>query len=263
MRTVLLVALGAALAGSAAAQTGSQATLILTVAGGVHTGHELYEIAKQPVPIAGSTDTLRLVRSVSPGLMLGFAGTYFPSGLVGLHGEITFMDLPLANSCDSVFQATSNPLNMEVCGNLNNSSVSTSVFGFMAGVTLRAASRGQTSPYVRGNLGVTVTSASTVAMEGYYVQGGNAVPYPLIVDNDPRLISLAGSLAAGITAPVGTGYQLRLEIRDDYFPLERANGPADFSGAEPVAPKEARYYHHFSLLIGFDVVLEQKRGRRY
>lgn len=266
MRTVLLVALGVALvlsglASTAAAQTGSQATLVITIAGGVHTGHSLYEIPKQPVLIApGTHDTLRLVRSIGSGLMLGFSGTYFPSGLVGLHGEISFIDLPLANSCDSLYQASGDPRNMEVCGNIDNSTVSSSVFGFMGGVTLRTAPRGQVSPYLRGSLGITVTSGSTVAMEGAFVQGGQVFVQPIILDDDPQGIALATSLAAGITAPVGTGYQLRLELRDDYFPLERATGAADALGN---APKESRYYHHFSLLIGFDVVLEQKRGRRY
>lgn len=271
MRGLLGLALGALAAIPAAAQTGPQTTLVITVSGGVHSGHALWEIARQPMAVLSapaSFDTLRVVRSVGSGFILGFSGTYFPSGLVGFHGEITFVDLPLGNSCDSIYAATApppdpnnDPRNFEVCGNLDGSSVSTSVFGFMGGVTLRPTARGFLIPYLRGSLGATVTSASSVAMEGYFVQGGQIYVQPIVVDDDPRLISLGATVAAGLTAPVGSGYQLRLEVRDDYFTLERATGPA--STTTGVAPKEARYYHHWSLLIGFDVVLERKRPRRY
>ena len=254
-----------------AAQEGPQTTLVITVAGGVHSGHGLYEINRQPMPVLSapsSFDTLRVVRSVGSGLILGFSGTYFPSGLVGFHGELTFVDLPLESSCDSIYAATApppdpnnDPRNFEICGNLDGSSVSSSVFGFMAGVTLRTAARGFLVPYLRGSLGASVTSASSVSMEGYFVQGGQIVVQPIVVDDDPKLISLGATVAAGLTGAVGSGYQLRLEVRDDYFSLERATGAANTTTG--VAPKETRYYHHWSLLIGFDVVLERKRGRRY
>jgi hypothetical protein len=30
-----------------------------------------------------------------------------------------------------------------------------------------------------------------------------------------------------------------------------------------IAPTASKYYHHFALVMGLDIVLERKRGRRY
>jgi hypothetical protein len=49
-------------------------------------------------------------------------------------------------------------------------------------------------------------------------------------------------------------------VRDDYFAMERVTGPANALGD---APTDTGWYHHVSLTIGFDIVFDRRRPRRY
>jgi len=128
------------------------------------------------------------------------------------------------------------------------------------GVTLRAAPRGGTSPYVRAGLGYAIYGSGTVDMVGNYVVGGQIFSRQIIADDTPKPGSVTVQLGAGITQPFASGYQLRLEVRDDIMALERAAGPANSLGQ---LTTDVGWYHHWGLTIGLDIVLERKRGRRY
>jgi hypothetical protein len=68
-------------------------------------------------------------------------------------------------------------------------------------------------------------------------------------------------LGLGFTAAVAKGYQLRWEVRDNIVGVQRVtSAPA---AARVVPPHDVTYKHLFSMSIGFDVVLERRRGRRY
>ena len=67
--------------------------------------------------------------------------------------------------------------------------------------------------------------------------------------------------ALGVTAPIGPGYQLRIEARDVYASFRVVTGPATRQGLGATAGTKP--FHHVALTIGLDIVLEQKRGRRY
>jgi len=66
--------------------------------------------------------------------------------------------------------------------------------------------------------------------------------------------------AIGVMFAVSSGYQIRAEIRDQLVRLERPTGPADDQAR---VNKEGLWSHVPSLVFGFDIVLEQSRGRRY
>ena len=83
---------------------------------------------------------------------------------------------------------------------------------------------------------------------------------PFVVDTTPKTTSFTFQLAAGFTSRLSPGYQVRFEVRDAMFSLERLIGPANDFGQ---APHESKLYHHVALVIGLDIVLEHKRGRRY
>ncbi|MGH7701456.1 MAG: hypothetical protein ACREMO_00030, partial [Gemmatimonadales bacterium] len=68
------------------------------------------------------------------------------------------------------------------------------------------------------------------------------------------------ALGVGLTAAVARGYQLRMEARDNYVGLQRVK-QAGIEGTLP--PHGVKGKHIFSLLMGFDVVLERRRGKRY
>lgn len=267
-----LAALAAALlTAPAAAQEGPQPRLILSIGAGAHTGHGLWQIGTQPVqildPFPPDTliyDTLRLTRQISSGLVLAFSGTYFPSGHLGFYGDVTFMDLGMDDSCDPVspYHTVNDPEaeNQELCESIHGSVVGNSVLLAGIGVTFRASPRGQTNPYVRAGLGYARVSNSTTRLSGTYEADGNPFSRQVIEDESPKGGSPSILLAAGIAQGISSGYQMRLEVRDDLFALERVTGPANALGQ---APTETRWYHHVSLTIGFDIVFDRKRARRY
>ncbi|HET6836578.1 MAG TPA: hypothetical protein VFH24_00980, partial [Gemmatimonadales bacterium] len=68
-------------------------------------------------------------------------------------------------------------------------------------------------------------------------------------------------LGAGITAVIARGYQLRWEVRDNIVGVQQVTEASPV--ARVVPPHELTFKHLFSMTIGFDVVLERRRGRRY
>ena len=269
-----LAALAAALLTQpAAAQQNQQAQLVLSVSLGVHSGHELWIIDSQPLSVLGTNptlhDTLRMVRTINPGLVAAFSATFFASDHVGFRGSLTYLDIGMENSCeptrpyvpDAVMQ------NQQLCENLDGAITGNSAILLGADVVLRAAPRGRVSPYVRGGLGYALYSTGTLSVASEFVQGSGQIASRLIIEDEtPKTGSASLLLGVGITQAIGTGYQLRLEVRDDVFSLERATGPADALGRleQPPPPRtETRWYHHLSLTLGLDIVFDRKRARRY
>lgn len=269
---VAAVAIPAMLSTRVAAQQGQQATLILSVGLGVHAGHDLWTIDSQPLSVLATpttADTLRLGRSVSSGIIATFAATYFPSDHVGIHGGLTYLDIEMDNSCAPVvpYQLDTEEVNRQVCDNLGGSVSANSTLLIAAGVTLRALSRGRTTPYVRAGAGYAIHSKGTLGVaSSFALSNGQVATRQVIAEESAKVGSPTFQLAAGITQPIGTGYQLRLEVRDDLFGLERATGAANGLGnlkEPPPARVETRWYHHVSLTLGLDIILERRRGRRY
>jgi len=272
MRSFVLVplALTCLLLTPAAAQTGSQNNLVLTVFAGAVTGHTLWTVGKQPITVLGDTsgryDTLRLSRQVSSSLVLGVTATYFPWPHVGFHAEVSYLGLPVDSYCNGVYYHpdTSGGIdlrrNEQMCDDIQAQAGFGGAISVFTGVTLRAASRRAFSPYVRGSVGFVSQPRSMIEMNAAFVDPGGLQIRQILADPKPRNTSVMFGAAVGFTSPLGTGYQFRFEARDVVTSLERLLGPANSLGIGPTA---ARSYHHFSLTLGFDVVLERKRGRRY
>lgn len=260
-------ALTCALWSPTSAQTRSEANLVLTILGGAVTGHSLWTVDKQPLCVGaaactGQYDTLRLSRSISSSLVLGAAGTFFPSPHVGFHAEIAYMGLPVDSDCMGLFfNPDTENKNQQICDDIRSQSAGGGAIAIFGGVTLRAAARRSVSPYVRGSIGLVNQPRSTVEMVGGYIDGsGTFFERQVIADPKPRRNSLLLGAAVGFTAPLGQGYQFRLEVADLVTSLNRLTGPVNALGIGPTA---TRAYHHFALTLGFDVVLEKSRGRRY
>jgi hypothetical protein len=261
------------LTASAAAQTPAQPTLILSIIGGVSTSTNLWDVERQPLCVllgqscSNSYDTLRVTRDVTPGIVAGVMGTLFRGSHVGLSLEVLYIGLPLDDTCtrvDSVPDPAADPVygsrNGQVCLNISGAALSTSVISAMGGVVLRAAPRGSLSPYVRAGVGVTSYSTSTTELSGNFVQNGQVESRAVVVDPHPKSIGVSAQVAAGFTEKLGPGYQFRIEVQDALIPLQRLTGPANDLDQ---APTSTKVFHRLSLRIGLDVVLEQKRGRRY
>lgn len=263
MRSLKLPLVLALAASTAAAQTGSQPTLVLSWSMGTSLGHALWDIPRQPLTIPNSStyDTFALRRAVSPGLVMRFGGTYFPQPFFGWHVEATFLRLPLDNTCTPIFvNPDANQSNQQVCDNLTRRYNPNHAFLFQGGIVLRAAPRGITSPFVRGAVGFAVLAATTVGVDASYVVGTTLATRQIIADTRPRRLSPAASVATGISSSLGEGFRLRIELRDDVLALDRVTGPADGLSN---APRGTAVHHHLSLTLGLDIVLDRVRGRRY
>lgn len=258
----------------AAAQTRSQPTLALTIFGGAVTGHSLWHVDRQPFEVVavtqpnpvqfggtGQFDTLALTRTIGSSLLIGASATFYQSPGLGFQFEMEYLSLPLENGCRGLFyNADPDNKNQQMCDNVGGAQLSASGIGIYLGVTLRAAARGSISPYFRAGAGLTSISRSSVAMASVFTYQG--VPFQRDFTFDDKPVKTSGSLllGTGLTMPLGPGYQVRLELRDLLAKLTRLDGPADVNG---FGPTSAKLYHHLALSIGLDVVLEQKRGRRY
>jgi hypothetical protein len=250
-----------------AAQRGEQPNIVLTIFAGAGTGHGLWTIAKQPLQVLGTSeyDTLRLSQGVTSSIIVGLAATYFPSPHFGLHGEISYVGLPVDGSCTGVFY---NPdfdnKNQQTCDDIQRSGSDGGSIALFVGATLRAAPRGSFSPYARLNVGIINETRSTIEMSGTFIATSSVGVREVLTDPKPRHAASMFGAAVGFTRPISPGYQFRWEMSDLVVSMSRATGIGILTaGAGAIPPTASKFYHHFSLKLGLDVVLEKKRGRRY
>ncbi len=237
-------------------ETGQQSNLVFGLAGSLTTNASLWNVPKQP-DFGSVTDTLALTRDLDSGLGLMFYGMYYPKKSFGLTGEVFFVGNGYEASCELV-APNQDPDIAAACRNIDGNSRSTSTVMITAGGLVRFKPRGTISPYLRGALGVAIINRNSIALQGQS-PSGIEVFYP---GDDSRDVSGAAVLGAGFTAKSkGGGYQIRLEFRDNIIGYDAAIGPSSRLGVDP--PTEVRYRHLISFLIGFDIVLEKSRGRRY
>jgi hypothetical protein len=172
------------------------------------------------------------------------------------------MDAGMDESCTPVapYYPAPEAENAELCQSIQGSVSTNSMLLAGLGVVLRASPRGQSNLYIRAGAGYARVSNSTIRMSGVYEVSGNALSRQVIADESPKGGSPSLLLAAGIMQSISPGYQLRLEVRDDVLALERVTGPANALGD---APTDTGWYHHVSLTIGFDIVFDRRRPRRY
>jgi len=263
MRLATFALLALAGASSAAAQTKQQPTILLTIFAGAGTGHGLWVVEKQPLQVLGTSqyDTLRLSQEISPSVIVGASGTYFPYRHLGFHVEMSYVGFPVDGGCRGVFfHPDFENKNEQTCADIQERGPDGGSIAILAGVTLRAASGRSLSPYGRVNFGIVNQSRSTIAMDGGFVTAGGVAVRQVIADPKPQRTVVTFGAAVGFTRLISPGYQFRWEVRDAILPMRRLTGPANPLGVGPTA---SRRYHHFSLILGLDVVLEKKRGRRY
>jgi hypothetical protein len=277
MRTLpsaLVLALGvgvAPLAAPLAAQaTRDQARLLLNVSVGYVWGRSLWSVGNQPLyDDAFSSvfvDTLRIGRRIRPSLTLGFQGIYYRGDNFGITGEGYLLGIGFDASCARVF-ATASTRNQAVCNSLDQTEVSSSAVMLGLGIIYRVASRQTISPFARASVGATIANQSSFRTVGTFPSsgGGGLVGEPVEVtiypDEAATRVTPTATLGAGFTAVLGPGYQLRYELRDNIVGIRVVDGPTAVDG---VAPQTSlKYKHLFGMTIGFDVVLERRRGRRY
>jgi hypothetical protein len=259
-----LVCVGLLLGGAAAhpawGQTKDQARLIFTVSGGAVIGKELWSISAQPVQFSTPSDTLALGRRIRSNLAVGFSGTYFAGDHLGLAVDGFLLGLGFEDRCRMVFSSGATDV-VTACQSIQGATKSATAVGLSAGPVLRINSQSLFSPYVRANLGLVFSNQSSIRTVGHFPTPGGISDLIVYDDDHESRVEPMMALGGGITAAVGPGYQLRWEVRDNITGVQRVTSA--IPQARQIPPHEVTYKHLFSMSIGFDVVLERKRGRRY
>jgi len=263
----LLAVVCAGVPRTAVAQTKPEPQLLLTMFGGALTGKVLYENLRQPLFLLedpASIDTLSLDRRLSPAIVLGASATYFPSPALGLTGEIVFLGFGLDDSCDMTYTAPGPPRpgsNEQICADIASKSTSASTIGFYGGALYRPLRQGTVRPYLRAVAGIATRNRSTVAVSGAYLTESATLQERLVIDDpDPGSLAPSASFGLGFMIAFAPGYQARLEFRDHLLYADRVTGPAN---AFAEAPTERTLVNSMGLVLMLDIVLEQRRGRRY
>lgn len=227
-----------------------------------YTGNsDLWAVSDQPILTPGSGfDLLDLNRSINGGIGVLFGASYFPKSSLGLTGEIFFMGIGVEDACTI---ASPNPdfRTQELCASIDGATKSSSAVLVSVGGMYRVGANQPISPYLRGQVGVLVSNLSPVEMSGTVTDLGTSLVYVIYDDPSGTRVTPGFVLGGGFTTPLGKGWQLRAEVRDNLVQIATVAGPTGPGDYEPEIVNE--WQNLWSIVIGADIVLEKKRGRRY
>jgi hypothetical protein len=240
--------------------TRDEARLTLGVSLGAVTGADLWSVSPQAIQFTTPTDSFGISRRIRSNLVVGFGGTYFSSETFGIAVEGFLIGLGFEDNCRHVFSSGSGDV-AAVCQSLQGREKPASAVTLSAGPVFRFNSRKAFSPYARLNLGVTLSNQSSIRTQGEFPTDSG--PSTIVVYNDESnsRIDPSVALGVGITAALSKGSQLRWEIRDNIQGIQQVTGSIPVAGFVP--PHELVFKHLFSMTLGFDIILERRRGRRY
>jgi hypothetical protein len=262
-RSVLVaLALLSGAAPLAAQRTHDQPRLVFSISPTYTLGADLWRVARQPILTgAESPDTFSLSRDVRPALGVSFQGAYYPHNNLGFVGEALLIGLGYTDGCHLAY-SSGDPRIARGCSSIQGFEKSASAVMLSGGVMYRIDSRKAISPYVRAQVGMIVSNQSSIRTEGNLALP-DSEEVALIVYPDQHSTRLTPALGVGIgfSAALGPGYQIHWEARDNLVGIATVTGPTDRDGVNP--PSKTAYKHLFSISIGFDLVLERRRGRRY
>jgi hypothetical protein len=241
--------------------TGDQSRLVFTVSVGAVGGSRLWSSSPQAVQFIVPADTFALQRRIRSTLAAGFGGAYFPGENIGFTVEGFLIGLGFEDSCQHLFSSGASEI-AEVCESIQGKKKAATSVVLSAGTIFRLNSRKLFSPYGRVNAGLVLSNKSSLRTAGQFLNSSGQIE-DLFVYSDDHNSRVDPSLALGVgfTAAVAKGYSLRWEVRDNITGVQRVTGTIPIAGFVP--PHERAYKHLFSMTVGFDVVLERRKGRRY
>jgi opacity protein-like surface antigen len=262
VRLVCLALLGAAAlpAEAAAQRTADQARLVFTVSLGAVGGKQLWAISPQPVQFRPVSDTFALSRRIRSTFAVGFGGAYFSGDNLGWAVDGFLIGIGFEDGCTHLFSSGSGDV-AAACTSIQGSKKPATGVMLSGGPIFRINSRQTFSPYARLNAGLVFTTQSSLRTFGEFTSDSGSVSLVVYDDNKSSRVTPGLGLGAGFTLVIAKGYQLRWEIRDNILGVREVIAPAPQIGAVP--PNKLSYKHLFSMTVGFDLVLERRRGRRY
>lgn len=261
LHVAALAGIGAFPSPASGQATKDQSRLVFTISAGVVGGRQLWSSSPQAVQFINPADTVALDRRIRSTLAVGFGGVYFPGENLGFTVEGFLIGLGFEDSCRQLFSSGSGAV-AEVCQSIQGRKKAATSVILSAGPMLRFNSRKLISPYARANLGLVLSQQSSLRTGGQFVNSSGQIEN-LFVYSDDRNSRVDPSLALGLgfTAAVGKGYNIRWEVRDNIAGIQRVKSTIPIAGLVP--PHERVFKHLFSMMVGFDVVLERRRGKRY
>lgn len=240
--------------------TRDQARLVFTVSAGAVAGKQLWSSSPQAIQFIDPADTFALGRRIRSTLAVGFGGAYFPGENLGFSVEGFLLGLGFEDSCQQLFSSGSTDV-ATVCRSLQGKTKAATSVTLSGGSIFRVNSRKSISPYARVNLGLVFSNQSSLRTVGQFPTSMGLADLIVYSDDKDSRIDPSAALGLGFTAAIAQGYQLRWEVRDNIVGVQRVTGTVPNAGSIP--PHERVFKHLFSMTIGFDVVLERRRGRRY
>ncbi len=246
----------------AAQATADQAQLEFTVGfGQTSGGGQLWAVGAQPFQVDPTTiDTFSLSRALRRTINVSFSGTYFPGNHLGLTVEAQLLGLGTADACTVRFTAGAQET-ADLCRSISRSERNATSVAVSVGGVYRIASRQTVHPYLRAGGGLVVTQQSFAKVHGDVFTSGEASDLVLYADQNTTTVQPYALFGGGVVAVAGKGIQFRFEVRDNWVRIPAVTGPTTRQGLEPPTALTSR--HILSFMIGFDIVLERKRGRRY
>ncbi len=253
----LAVLLGAA---PATGQTHDEARLTVGVSIGYIKGSALWTVAQQPiVDLDGSQDLLTLHRRLAGNLTLSAQTMYFSSAHFGYTGEFTYIGLGTEDSCTLASGSGGVP-GGPACEALKGVARPASAVSLMGGVVWRPISRTMYQPFARGLLGAAVVPRSALHMSSVFgLQQENLLE--IYTEDNSHMIRPAATMGVGVSTAPSAGYQLSAELRETWAVIPVVTGPTQYQGLQPPSANRVKMFPSF--LVGLNIVLERRRGRRY
>lgn len=238
-------------------------TLVFTVSGAYIGSGGLWSVADQPITDRsvggdGLTDHYILSRSVKRALGAAFSATYFKGKHLGIAGEGMLLGLGYEDACQ-LRAPVASALNQQRCNSINVLDRSAAAVALSAGLIYRVAPVEFISPFVRAGVGILINNQSPLLL---VAEGADGADFTIYDDSQKGTrLRPAFTLGVGTTVALGNAYHLRWEVRDNILGIQRVTAPAVDRGEVP--PHNTAYKHLFSIMVGLDVILERRPGRRY
>lgn len=243
-----------------AAQTGDESRLVVGMSIGYIGAADLWSVSNQPILTTGSQpDIFALERRLRSNIAVSSQVTYFPRPNVGFTGELGYTGLGTEDSCRLV-ESSGDFTNESACAAINRLEGAASAVNLLGGVTFRAASRSAIQPYARALIGFSLVPRNTIELAPVFGEFEDTV-LPIYLSDGSSDVKPTGALAIGFATSPNGGSQFRVELRGTWVRLSSVDGPAPQQGVVP--PHSSRFVLVPSLTVGFDIVLEKRRGRRY
>jgi hypothetical protein len=237
-----------------------QTRLVIGIAGGYIGGKDLWAVPNQPINAIGQqTEIFDLGRRLRSNVTMSATGTYFPGSHLGYTGDVSYLGLGTVDRC-RITVSTGDFVNEQACRALDGNQRSASAVAAMGGVTIRPLSRAVIQPYARVLAGVAIVPRGPGEMISTFGIEEDAV-LPIYLEENRTDIKPAAGLVLGFATANSNGYQFRVEARGTWVRLPVVTGATAQENLAP--PSSVRSTFLPSIIVGMDIVLEKRRGRRY